>query len=83
MLRLPKLDAVPQMRAAGATNDIGEFRVAGSGGQLCPGHRHALQCRRFPPTHPVPTFYPGVTSPDQAQPIVVERGMSALGLQFR
>ena len=85
VLRLPKSGrGTPQMRAAGATNDIGEFRVAG----LEPGSyllvivpRRAMQDDSLP-THPVPTFYPGVTSPEQAQPIVVERGMSALGLQI-
>jgi hypothetical protein len=85
LLRLPKSGrGNPQMRAAGATNDIGEFRVAG----LEPGSyllvivpRRAMHDDSLP-THPVPTFYPGVTSPDQAQPIVVERGMSVLGIEM-
>ena len=85
VLRLPKSGrGTPQMRAAGATNDIGEFRVAG----LEPGSyllvavpRQGMQDDSLP-THPVPTFFPGVTSPDQAQPIVIERGLSALGLQM-
>jgi hypothetical protein len=85
VLRLPKSGrGTPQMRAAGATNDIGEFRVAG----LEPGSyllvvvpRQGMRDESVP-THPVPTFFPGVTSPDQAQPIVIERGMSVLGLQM-
>jgi len=85
VLRLPKSGrGNPQMRAAGATNDIGEFRVAGleAGSYvLVIVPRRGMQDDSLP-THPIPTFYPGVTSPDQAQPIVVERGMSALGLQF-
>jgi hypothetical protein len=85
VLRLPKSGrGTPQMRAAGATNDIGEFRVAGleAGSYvLVVVPRPAMQDGSLP-THPVPTFYPGVTSPEQAQPIVVERGTSALGLQL-
>jgi uncharacterized protein (DUF2141 family) len=76
----------PQMRSSTSTNDIGEFRVA----RLAAG-RYLLMVvpRRFDfnPTEqlvtdlqPVPTYYPGVLSIEQAQPIAVERGMSVTGL---
>ncbi len=76
----------PQMRSSTSTNDIGEFRVA-----RLPAGRYLLMVvpRRFDfnPTEqlvadlqPVPTYYPGVLSIEQAQPITVERGMSLTGL---
>lgn len=93
-LRLPKTGrGRPQMRSGTSTNDLGEFRIAllepgryllfviprhdsfgemnGSSGMTEPAERL-----------PAPTFYPGVSSLDQAQPITIERGGSATGLEF-
>ena len=77
------------MRGGAATNDLGEFRVP----RLDPGSYLLLVVPRnvneFGPRdiqkdanapRPIPTFYPGVTSVDQAQPIVVERGRSVTSL---
>jgi hypothetical protein len=81
----------PQSFSTGNANDIGEYRV----GRLAPGTYlllatpHAVG--RFdgpgggdaPTVAPVPTYYPGVLSPDQAQPIVVERAQTLSGMDFQ
>ena len=60
VLRLPKSGrGNPQMRAAGATNDIGEFRVAGlDAGSYVLVIVPRRDAGRLPPTHPVPTSIP-------------------------
>jgi hypothetical protein len=71
----------------GMTNDAGEFRV----GRLEPGSYLVFATPRGRPgfednSEPValvPTFYPGVLSPDQAQPLTVERGQTLSGIEFQ
>jgi hypothetical protein len=71
----------------GQTNDAGEFRV----GRLEPGTYLVFATPRgFPgadvesePNRLVPTFYPGVLNPDEAQPITVERGQTLSGIEFQ
>src|SRR5207247_6147440 len=88
-LRLPKAGrGRPQMRSGTSTNDLGEFRLA----RLEPGRYVLFVIPRqdsfgemngpsgmTEPAEPLaaPTFYPGVSSLDQAQPITIERGGSA------
>ena len=79
----------PEMRQGTQTNDLGEFRLSRlqSGSYIV-----AVGPRRYPPEEmpaetepkpqPVPTYYPGSTSLDQAQPIVLERGQSLAGLDI-
>jgi Carboxypeptidase regulatory-like domain len=75
-----------QMRTSTMTNDIGEFRAS-----RLPAGRYLLMVvpRRFDfnpsesmvaDLQPMPTYYPGVLSIEQAQPITVERGTSVMGL---
>ncbi|HEX6974120.1 MAG TPA: carboxypeptidase-like regulatory domain-containing protein, partial [Vicinamibacterales bacterium] len=81
----------PQMRGGGGSNDVGEFRV----GRLEPGSYLLLaQSRRGNfddpmtpqpvdvPAQPVPTYYPGVTALDLAQPIRVERGQTVGNIEI-
>jgi hypothetical protein len=85
VLRLPMSGhGTPQQRGGGSTNDLGEFRLP----RLEPG-RYLLraQTRNTVPddpaeTQPVPTYYPGVSSMDEAQPITIERGQVAAGVEF-
>jgi hypothetical protein len=85
-LRVPRSGRTrPQMRGGASTNDLGEFRLA----RLEPGtYLLYVQPSRFGPqddpadTQPAPTFYPGVSSIEQAQPIVIERGMSVNGIDL-
>jgi hypothetical protein len=91
-LRRPKSGrGRPQTFNATSTNDLGEFRLA----RLPPGQYLVLvmpQRRDMfvgPNTapevvepQPVPTYYPGVLAIDQAQPITVERGTSAIGVEI-
>jgi hypothetical protein len=74
----------PQQRNGGSSNDIGEFRI----GRIEPGsyllmvnaRRNSgddpLAATAEAPPQPVPTYYPGVTALDLAQPIRVERGQT-------
>lgn len=93
-LRLPKSGrGQPQMRGTTMSNDLGEFRVP----RLEPGQYLLLVMPQRRPMfgpglgpvadsaepEPVPTFYPGVLSIDQAEPIVVERGASVTGVDIR
>ena len=74
------------MRAFQNTNDIGEFRLS----RLEPGPYYLLA---MPPrrqdvggeegTVPGRTYYPGVASIDQAQPITLERGSTMAGIDFQ
>ena len=77
----------PEARQGTQTNDLGEFRLS----RLQAGaYIVAVGPRRYPPDEmpaeteqkpqPVPTYYPGSVSLDQAQPIVLERGQSVTGL---
>jgi hypothetical protein len=75
----------PQFRGGGSsTNDLGEFRIA----RLEPGKYvvRALSRGTSPDdpsdTQPVPTYYPGVLTIDQAQPISIERGQTAAGVEI-
>lgn len=79
----------PALRGGLPTNDIGEFRV----GRLEPGSYLLLaSAQRMgrreepdstePSAAPLPTYYPGVLSIDQAQPITLERGESATGIEL-
>ena len=85
VLRLPPAGhGKPQQRGGGATNDLGEFRIP----HLEPGRylvRAQTRTMTFDDpndTQPVPTYYPGVLSLDQAQPITIERGQAATGVEF-
>ena len=72
-------------------NDLGEFRIprlqpgsyllyasGKSGGRSEPD----LQATGEPMPEPMPTYYPGVMTPDQAQVITLERGQSLAGLDL-
>jgi hypothetical protein len=72
-------------------NDLGEFRIprlqpgryllyasGRSGGRPEPD----LQATGEPMPEPMPTYYPGVTAPDQAQVITLERGQSLAGIDL-
>ena len=91
LLRMPAAGRVgrPTMRGGTSTDDRGEFRI----GRLEPGN-YLLQvtARRpnvdeptptaAPAPQPMPTYYPGVLSINQAQPIAIERGQSATDLDI-
>jgi hypothetical protein len=73
-------------RASHATNDIGEYRL----GRLEPGQYYVMvapqQHRNLPEDTGNAlgrTWYPGVASFDQAQPILLERGASLAGVDFQ
>lgn len=72
----------PTFRGGQSSNDIGEFRIA----RLDPGQYYLLAVpqRRGDDegTAIGRTFYPGVASIDQAQPITVEKGQTVSGLEF-
>jgi hypothetical protein len=86
ILRLPPSGrGKPQMRGNSSTNDLGEFRAP----RLEPGTYviRAQSRNNAPPddpseSQPVPTYYPGVLSIDQAQPIKVERGQTTSGIEI-
>ena len=85
VLRLPPAGhGKPQQRGGGSTNDLGEFRIP----HLEPGRylvRAQTRTMTFDDptdTQPVPTYYPGVLPMDQAQPITIERGQAATGVEF-
>jgi len=86
VLRLPASGrGAPQQRGGGAsTNDLGEFRIA----KLEPGayvllavHRN-MQPDDPADLQPLPTYFPGVVSLDQAQPITVERNQTVSGIDL-
>ena len=89
LVTVPK-NGRPQMRGGAQANDLGEFRIA----RLEPG-RYLLRARpqgNFQPPmgaqnakplpQPLPVYYPGVVSADQAQVIVVNRGETVSGIDF-
>jgi hypothetical protein len=74
-------------RGFAQTNDLGEFRIAHLDPAryvvlVTPRSDWMLDASGAPETQPSPTFYPGVPSIDQAQPITLERGRSATGVDF-
>lgn len=80
----------PQPLMSNSANDIGEYRV----GRLSPGtyflmatphggNRYDPNGTEAPPVAPVPTYYPGVLTIEQAQPIVVERAQTLSGIDFQ
>jgi hypothetical protein len=75
----------------GQANDLGEFRIprlqpgnyllyatARGGGRSEPD----LQADGAPMPEPMPTYYPGVFAPDQAQMLTLERGQTLAGLDL-
>jgi len=95
LLRIPAAGRVgrPTMRGGTATDDRGEFRI----GRLEPGSYIVQVIGRRGPNPedmlpagalttpplplPLPTYYPGALSIDQAQPIVVDRGQAAADIE--
>lgn len=84
LLRLAASGGRPTMRNGTSTNDLGEFRL----GKLEPGSYIVMATARRmgqeepipaniePAPQPVPSYYPGVTAMDLAQPIRIERGQT-------
>jgi hypothetical protein len=86
LLRLPPSGhGRPQQRGSAGTNDLGEFRIA----RLDPGS-YVLRAQARTnmggddpgDTQSLPTYYPGVLSIDDAQPITIERGQTAAGIEI-
>jgi hypothetical protein len=72
--------------SGGGANDAGEFRI----GRLDAGSyllvatpQNGRVDSETDQTAPVPTYYPGVLTPDQAQPVTVERGQTLTGIDFQ
>jgi hypothetical protein len=85
VLRLPPAGhGKPQQRGGGSTNDLGEFRVPRlePGRYLVRAQTRTMTMDDPTDTQPVPTYFPGVASIDQAQPITIERGQAATGVEF-
>jgi Carboxypeptidase regulatory-like domain len=94
LLRLPSGGRAgkPTMRQGTQTNDLGEFRLGrieeGTYAVQVSARRDEMMFGPMPPQaqpppplpQPVPTFYPGAVSIDQAQPIVVERAQAVTGI---
>ena len=73
----------PMPRGSNSTNDLGEFRVP----KLEPGSYLLLVLQRFQfddssDMQSLPTYYPGVASLDQAQPITVTRAQTVQGIEI-
>jgi hypothetical protein len=73
-------------RSGQGSNDIGEFRIS----RLEPGQYFLLASPQRRPGNQEDgssangrTFYPGVASIEQAQPITIERGQSLAGIDFQ
>ncbi len=89
VLRLPR-GGRPTATGQMQTNDLGEFRVS----RLQPG-RYLIQVRpqmlqsfnpnpsavEVPLPQPVPTYYPGALDMSQAEPITLNRGETAAGVE--
>ena len=78
----------PETRSSTSTNDLGEFRVARlqAGAYVLAVIPRRTGAEAPPslgdqPPHPIPTYYPGAISADQAQPITLERGQSMTGVE--
>jgi hypothetical protein len=85
VLRFPPAGrARPQQRGGGSTNDLGEFRIPHlePGRYLVRAQPRTMTFDDPTDTQPLPTYYPGVLSMDQAQPITIERGQAATGIEF-
>ena len=96
VLRIPAPGRVgrPAMRSGSSTDDRGEFRI----GRLEPGTYIVQASARRGPNmddrmmgpvattatlpEPLPTYYPGALSIDQAQPITIERGQAAADIDI-
>lgn len=85
LLRMPSGHGRPQPRGNTGTNDLGEFRIA----RLDPGSyvlraqgRSNIAGDDPSDTQSLPTYYPGVLSIDEAQPITIERGQTAAGIEI-
>src|SRR6266850_6554937 len=75
----------PQPRGNAQTNDLGEFRLPRleSGGYLLRAQSRNNSMGDDPSeSQSLATYYPGVASIDEAQPIAVERGQAATGVEF-
>jgi hypothetical protein len=77
----------PESRQGTQTNDLGEFRLARlqAGTYVIAVGPRRISSDELPAgseqePQPVPTYYPGAVSLDQAQPITLERGQSVSGL---
>jgi hypothetical protein len=77
----------PDARQGTQTNDLGEFRLARlqAGTYVVAVGPRRISSDEQPPgseqePQPVPTYYPGAVSIDQAQAITLERGQSVSGL---
>jgi hypothetical protein len=88
-LRLPRSGrGRPQPAGGASTNDLGEFRIV----RLTPG-KYVVVAQPRPgigfgqadatDTQPLATFYPGVPSVDQAQPLTIERGRVVTGVDIQ
>jgi hypothetical protein len=81
----PSVRSRPQQRGATTTNDLGEFRVARleAGSYLLRATGRNSTAGDDPSdTQSLPVYYPGVPSMEQAQPITVERGQTAAGIEI-
>lgn len=83
LLRLSSAGGRPTVRSGSNTNDLGEFRIprleAGSYVVMVTPRRTGPDESLLnvqPAAQPVPTYYPGALSLDQAQPIKIERGQA-------
>jgi hypothetical protein len=79
----------PEARQGTQTNDLGEFRLARlqAGTYVVAVGPRRISSDELPPgseqePQPVPTYYPGAASMDQAQAIALERGQSVAGLDI-
>jgi Carboxypeptidase regulatory-like domain len=79
------------LRGGWLTNDLGEFRVSRleAGRYLVAvmpprvfSDNPSLRDAQPPLPEPLPTYYPGALSPDQAQPIVIEKGQTVTGIEI-
>src|SRR5262245_24372106 len=73
----------PQQRGSAQTNDLGEFRIP----RLEPGSYLLRAMSRNNADEPgetqsLPTYYPGVVSIDDAQPIAIGRAQTASGIEL-
>jgi hypothetical protein len=87
-VRAPGSRTTHQPYSVSNANDVGEFRI----GRLDPGAYllvatpHAGGRGESPDDQmaaQVATYYPGVLTPDQAQPVVIERGQVLNGIEFQ
>ena len=74
---------MPMPRGGNSTNDLGEFRMS----RLEPGSYLLVVSPRNQPDDPseaqsVATYYPGVASLDEAQPVAVERAQTVQGVEI-